>query len=194
MPVRSRPLVVGVGGTLADKSSSELAMRYTLKLARALGAETEVLTGDALVMPMYAPQRKLDDSKVDRLLAALRASDAIVLASPGYHGSVSGLLKNALDYIEGMRVDSRSYLAGRAVGCIACAAGWQTTGSTLATLRAIVHSLRGWPTPLGVCINTSVKVFSENGDCLDGAVAGQLAILAEEVVEFARTRQLTPAE
>jgi FMN reductase len=194
MSIPSRPLVVGIGGTLADKSSSELALRHSLGLMRALGATTELLTGHALVMPMYAPKREVGDPKINRFLAMLRASDGIVLASPGYHGSVSGLIKNALDYAEDMREDSRPYLAGRAVGCIACAAGWQTTGSTLATLRAIVHSLRGWPTPLGVCINTSAKVFSENGGCLDGTVAAQLAILAEEVVDFARTRQLAIAE
>lgn len=63
-----------------------------------------------------------------------------------HHGSVSGLIKNALDYIEDTTKEERVYLEGRTVGCIACAYGWQATGSTLNALRTIVHALRGWPT------------------------------------------------
>ena len=45
----------------------------------------------------------------------------VVIASPGYHGTVSGLVKNSLDYLEVLREDDRPYLDGRAVGVIAVA-------------------------------------------------------------------------
>ena len=72
----------------------------------------------------------------------------IIVASPAYHGGVSGLVKNALDYVEDLRDAKRPYLDGRAVGCIACAGGWQAAVATLTGLRSISHALRGWPTPL----------------------------------------------
>ena len=80
---------------------------------------------------------------------------------------------------------------GRAIGIIACAAGWQAASSTLQAMRAIVHALRGWPTPLGVAINTMGNVFDADGAATDKAVAGQLKILADQVVEFARMRELS---
>ncbi len=103
---------------------------------------------------------------------------------------ISGLVKNALDYCEDMRGDPRPYFEGRAIGCIACAAGWQAVGSTLAALRSVVHALRGWPTPLGVGINTAAtKVFDDTGRCVDEGVDRQLKIMAEQVIDFAHRRR-----
>ena len=120
----------------------------------------------------------------------MRAADGIVIASPGYHGTVSGLIKNALDYVEDMAKDARPYFEGRAVGLIAVAAGWQATGTTLATLRSIVHALRGWPTPMAITVNSQLSVFDAQGQVSDRALANQLDILAQQVVSFARMRAL----
>jgi FMN reductase len=107
----------------------------------------------------------------------------VIFASPGYHGGVSGLVKNAIDLLEDLRADERVYLDGMPVGCIVTAAGWQGCNTTLGALRSIVHALRGWPTPLGVTLNTAgVKLFDAQGQCLDAQVAASLKLLAEQVV------------
>ena len=41
-------------------------------------------------------------------------------------------MKNVLDYTEDLSSDTRVYFDGLAVGCIACAGGWQAAGQTLA--------------------------------------------------------------
>jgi hypothetical protein len=64
----------------------------------------------------------------------------------------------------------------------------QAMGSTLSSLRAIVHALRGWPTPFSAVVNSALKPFAADGTCRDPSVAQQLAFVAEQVVEFARTR------
>jgi FMN reductase len=71
---------------------------------------------------------------------------------------------------------------------IACAHGWQATGATLTALRSIVHALRGWPTPLGVAINTSESRFGEDNTPSNPVIAKQLAIMATQVVQFALQR------
>jgi FMN reductase len=129
-------------------------------------------------------------AQASALIDALRRADGIVIASPGYHGTVSGLIKNALDYVEDMAKDDRAYFEGRAVGLIAVAAGWQATGSTLATLRSITHALRGWPTPMAIAINSAQPVFADDGSIGDAALSTQLSILAGQVVEFARMKSL----
>jgi FMN reductase len=180
------PLIVGLGGTTRDNSSSEKALRLAIRAAARRGARVEMVTGADLELPMYAPERAARDPGAVRLVSLLREADGIILSSPGYHGSISGLLKNALDYIEDMRADERPYLHARAVGCIACAYGWQATGTTLVAMRSIVHALRGWPTPLGIAINTAETEFDDEGGCLNAEVARNLDILGEQVVGFAR--------
>ncbi|WP_324764094.1 NAD(P)H-dependent oxidoreductase (plasmid) [Sinorhizobium meliloti] len=179
------PLVVGLGGTTREGSSTELALRYALKEAEKAGAHTILFNGPSLMMPMYAPEVPHRTAEARELIAALRAADGIVIASPAYHGSISGLVKNALDYTEDMRNDAAAYLDGRAVGCITCAYGPQAAGTTLVALRSIVHALRGWPTPLGVGINSLTCRFSPNGGPSDGAVGDQLKIMATQVTQGA---------
>jgi FMN reductase len=185
----AKPLIVGLGGTGSATGSTERILREALNAAEIAGADTLFFDGKALDMPMYSYGGERTDPAL-ALIAALRRADGIIIASPGYHGTVSGLIKNALDYVEDMARDERVYFEGRAVGLIAVAAGWQATGSTLATLRSITHALRGWPTPMAVAINSAQPVFTENGAIADPGVANQINLLAGQVVEFARMRAL----
>lgn len=183
--ISRRPLVVGVGGTLRDESSSERALRHCLKAAEESGADTECYAGAALALPLFAPHSPARTPECVDFVDAIRRADGIVIATPGYHGSISGLIKNALDYTEDLREDERPYLEGRAVACVASAAGYQAAVSTLAAVRSIVHALRGWPTPLGVAINSQSTIFGADGRSSDAGVAAQLATTAQQVVRFA---------
>jgi FMN reductase len=187
------PLIVGIGGTTRSGSSSESALRLALAAARDEGARIEIVCGTDLVLPPFEPSDSARAAGAIRLVQLLRECDGVILSSPGYHGSMSGLIKNALDYTEDMRLDQRPYLEGRAVGSIVCAQGWQATDTTLVALRSLVHALRGWPTPLGVCINSSLKVFDGHGGaCADSDVQQQLDILGRQVVIFANRWKHTP--
>jgi FMN reductase len=183
--IQDRPLILGIGGTPRRGSSSERALAISLKAAEDKGARTILLSGAELLLPMYIPGQPPSDQAA-RLLAALRECQGIIISSPAYHGSISGLIKNALDYAEELRTDARAYLDGIPIGCIACAGGWQAVGQTLAALRTIAHSLRGWPTPFGAVLNTSVALFDVEGNCTDMAIKGQLETVGHQVIDFVR--------
>jgi NAD(P)H-dependent FMN reductase len=112
------------------------------------GAQVRLFTGADLDVPHYRPLPAERAEPVRRMLAAITEADGVLLVSPTYHGTVSGVLKNALDYFNDLDTAPRPFLDGRPVGCVAVAAGDQGATSTLATLRTITHALRGWPTPL----------------------------------------------
>jgi FMN reductase len=185
-----RPYIVGIGGTTRPGSSSEKALRYALSLAETQGADVELFDGGSINLPMYAPESPLRTEAAQELITALRRAQGVILSTPCYHGSVSGLVKNALDYTEDMARDAEPYLDGRAVGLIVCGHGWQSTGVVLSAFRSIVHALRGWPTPMGVAINTLVDRFDENGAGIAEQSERQMAIMVGQVLEFARLRSL----
>ncbi|MFI9365515.1 NADPH-dependent FMN reductase [Kitasatospora sp. NPDC053057] len=182
--------VVGVGGSSRPGSTAEQALRVVLDAAQRRGASVQLISGPALAMPLYDPRHGAITPQARRLLSAIAGADGLVLASPAYHGGISGLVKNALDHVEELREDTRPYFSERAVGCVAVAHGWQGAVATLAALRDVTHALRGWPTPLGAAINTSTARFSPAGACTDPHVQGQLEEIAAQVVEFATTRAL----
>jgi FMN reductase len=177
-----QPLVVGLGGTLRSKSSTERALRQCLSAVEQRGGRTLLFAGEDIDLPMYNPHDQSRTDKAAALVAALRDADAVVVGSPGYHGGVSGLVKNALDYIEDLRGDPRVYLDNTPWGCISCAYGWQAAVGTLGQLRVIGHALRAWPTPLGVAINSADPIWDEGGTLIDDAVSGQLDMLAVQLV------------
>ena len=173
--------IVAIGGTVNPASSTEQALRLAAASAGAEGAEISVFGGSYLAgLPHYggAVHTKADGAE---LVEAVRRADGILIAAPGYHGTVSGLVKNALDYLEDLSRDQRPYLDGRAVGLIATAFGDQATMSTLITMRAIVHALRGWPTPMGATIRTYRGLFSPDGECLDDRSRMQLELVGQQV-------------
>jgi FMN reductase len=179
-----RPFIVGIGGTTRPGSTTERALRLALDRAEAAGARTELIGGAALPVEPYDPARNGRSALALALVERVRAADGLIVATPSYHGSLSGLLKNALDYIEDLRLDARPYLDDRAVGCIVVAEGPQSMGSTLAALRSIVHALRGWPTPYAACIDASTPPFPAGGPT--AAVAEALDRVAVQVFDFAR--------
>lgn len=181
-----RPFIVGIGGTTRAASSTERALGFALRGAQAAGARTRLFDGPFLhTLPHYAPERRALTDAQRELIDAVRAADALVIATPGYHGGVSGLVKNALDTLEELRADERPYLDARAVGCIVTAYGWQAAGTVLTSLRAIVHALRGWPTPFGATVNTLETRFETAGSCSDSKVAAQLETVGAQAAEFA---------
>lgn len=186
------PLIVGIGGTAAPDSSTQTALVLALASAERAGVRTKLFGSATLAaLPHYLTPASRTSEQAREMLEYVRKADGFVIASPGYHGSISGLLKNAIDYLEETARDSRVYLDGLPVGLIATAYGWQAAGSTLATLRSIVHALRGWPTPLGAAINCSGGIF-KGGQCSDSRALAQLELVGQQVCEFARFRQTHP--
>lgn len=184
------PFIVGVGGTTSSPSSTERALGMTLARLSERGARVRLFGGAFLArLPLYTPKLDARTKEEAEFVDAVRAADGLVIASPGYHGSVSGLVKNALDLLEETARDPRVYLTGVPVGLIATAYGWQATGSTIAALRSIVHALRGWPTPLAAAVNSAASCFDDEGGVNDPAVATQLDLLAQQVLDFTALRR-----
>ena len=185
---RRKPLIIGVGGTLREDSTSERALRLALRAAAEMGGETQLFAGPSINLPPYDPSDARRGAHAKALVDALRAADGVIVASPGYHGSVSGLLKNAIDYAEDLRGDRRPYLSERAVGVIVCADGIQAMGSTLGALRSIAHALRAWPTPFAAVINSGAQPFGADGTRPGAEVAQSLRLVAAQVMEFAQMK------
>jgi FMN reductase len=176
------PHFVALGGTTRTESATGRLLAAALAMAEAKGARTTLLTGPAIAFPHFEPGSAEGHEGIEVFLEAIRTADAVIVGSPGYHGTLSGLVKTALDYVEQLRGDARPYLDGRPVGLIATAGGWQAAVSTLQALRTITHSLRGWPTPMGLAINTS-----EAGDAV-AACEAQMAMMVDQLFLFLENR------
>jgi FMN reductase len=112
--------ILAIGGSTRPGSSSEQALRVAGRGAEGAGAKVTYITGRDLMFPIYDTETPDRSDNAKKFLEAVAAADGLIISTPGYHGGMSGMIKNALDYIEDLREGPRVYLDGMAVGCICC--------------------------------------------------------------------------
>lgn len=180
--------VIGIGGTLRKGSTSLAALRRALTAAKEAGADTELLGLRDLNLPMYEPGRLLEEygPEVGRLIKTVRETDALLLSTAAYHGTLAGVTKNALDFLQFMARDEKPYLQDKVVGLIATAGGDLAGANAVGAMVHAAHALRGTVAPLTVAVPQAWKRANGDGDIIeDDGYGGRLDQLGRLVVEMA---------
>jgi len=89
--------ILGVASSMRESSYSTRVLKSALGKAEKRGAETKLLDLRELQLPMYHPEQN-SSPELDKVTEYVKWADAFVLASPDYHGSMSGVMKNFLDF------------------------------------------------------------------------------------------------
>jgi len=176
--------VVGLGGSLARISRSRAALRKVLDGAEATGVDTELLDLRELGLPMYNPDDDEPGESATRLIESCYAADGLVWSSPLYQGTISGALKNALDWLHLLGSREPSYLHDKVIGLISAAGGTQGL-QAINTMEFATRALRGWAVPYVVPVASAARVFDAEGRIQNQAVEFQLETLGREVVRVA---------
>jgi FMN reductase len=183
--------ILGLGGGMRATSRSLIALKEGLDLVAAEGAETRLISLFDLQLPMYRPDFDSPAAygpeaapAIEHLLESLRWADGMLWATPGYHGSMSGAVKNALDYVQVLSTDSPSFLYGKTIGMIATGAGAIAPVNAVTQLNQVAHGLRAQVVPLAVPI-TGVGRAIDEGKLVDPLFRQRIEMLAKELVLLA---------
>ncbi len=173
--------VVGISGSRRDGSYTRMAVELALKGAEEAGARTRLI--DLRDYDLAFCDGKENDNTlpedVFRLRQEVNQASGIVLGTPEYHGSFSGVLKNALDL---MGFDE---IAGKMIGLVGVSGGILGAGHALDSLRSIGRALHAWVIPEQVAIPEAYKVFDSSGNLLDENLANRVKNLGRQVARFA---------
>jgi FMN reductase len=189
-----KPLtIIGLGGTLRQRSRSRWALQYSLSVAKSEGVETQLLDLHQLQLPLFVPNKDLDDypEQVHTFVEAIRRADGMLWSTGAYHGTLAGATKNALDYIEFL--SDENYLEGVPIGLIAASGGQMAAVNAIDAMVHAAHALRAPVLPLKVPIGEASRAFSSTGELLDRKVERRLRMLAGLLVKTARQHRRTPA-
>jgi FMN reductase len=172
--------IVGLNGSLRPGSYSKQALKLALSYAERLGASVELLDLQVLQLPFCNGSDSYPGYlDVEHLKAAVRQADGLILATPEYHGSVSGVLKNALDLM------GFEELAGKVTAAISILGG-QSNSNALNDLRIITRWVHAWMIPEQVAIGQAWKAFDGEGNLTDPKLEERLAELAKSLVDTAQ--------
>lgn len=176
--------IVGIGGSLAATSNSLAALKIALAGAAESGAKTEVLDVGALDLPIYSPDENAVTDAVRKFCETVAEAEGMIWSSPLYHGTISGSLKNALDWLELLSPNKPPYLTDKVVGLI-CSAGGAQGLQAINTMEYVVRALRGWTVPLVIPISQAWQAFDRDGEARDEKIKEQLRTLGRETARVA---------
>ena len=166
--------VLGVSGSLRQQSKTALALRLLLDFAAKQGAEARMLDLRAVELPMYRPDQETPSEAQKDITADVEWADAFVLATPDYHGSMSGAMKNFLDY-------HWEELAGKVFGYIC--SSHEKGLTVMDQMRTVVRQCYGWSMPYGVAFDGRAD-FGAGGTLQNPRVEQRLKMMARDLVVY----------
>lgn len=167
--------VLGVGSSMRQGSYSTTALNMILDMAKGNEAETKLLDLRQTNLPMlYAA--KDDTHEIGQVTELVEWADAYILATPDYHGSMSGSLKNFLDYFW-------SEFAGKTFGYIV--ASHEKGLTVMDQMRTAVRQCYGWSIPYGISINPEDD-FNDKKEVINRKLLSRLDMLARDLVVYGK--------
>ncbi|HEY5311393.1 MAG TPA: NADPH-dependent FMN reductase [Pirellulales bacterium] len=165
--------LLGVSGSLREASFGAQALRLVLAAAAELGDPSRLLDLRQVALPLYNPDRPDDDPQLQEVNEAVGWADALVLASPDYHGSMSGAMKNFLDY-------HWEHFGGKLFGYVC--ASHEKGLTAMDQMRTAVRQCYGWSLPYGISVHGEVD-FDAQGTP-SRRLADRLRMLARDMTVY----------
>ncbi len=173
--------ILGIGGSIRADSTAMLALQIALAGTQEAGAHTRLIDLATFPLPLFGYTSEEREAIVT-LLDATRQARGFILASPTYHNTISGSLKNALDFMELLKDDHPPRLEGKVVGLVSVQGGTSGTGNnTLTTMLLASRAMRAWVAPSMVSVPGSREAFDEEGRARDPVINKRLQMLGVEV-------------
>lgn len=175
--------VIGLCGSLRADGFTRMALSIALAGAQEKGAAVELVdlrdhglpfcTGGTQDASQNAPG-------VQRLRQSVMEASGVILATPNYHGTLSGVVKNALDLM------SVQEFEGKVVGLVGVSGGRMGGANTLNTLRAIGRTLHAWVIPSEAWVYDAATAFAADGSLGDAAIEERLKDVGRKVARLTR--------
>jgi NAD(P)H-dependent FMN reductase len=166
--------LLGVNGSLRTNSTGLRALTAILESAKEFGAETRLLDLRDADLPMYNPDTK-PDSRVAKVLDHVTWAQAFVLSSPDYHGTMSGAMKNFLDY-------HWSEFSGKLFGYLA--ASHEKGLTVMEGMRVAVRQCYGWSLPYGLCIHGKHDLDPNTAEIINPALKSRIRLAGRDLVTY----------
>lgn len=137
--------ILAISGGVREKSRTARLSRISKKYFDQPNVQYSLFDLQKNPLPIFDQAEKhLQSKNVQLLLKLARESDGYVLISPEYHGSMSGAIKNSLDWMD--YLEDIDYFHGKVVGIMGGGGLLGNSGATIQLMMAI-RAMHGWLMP-----------------------------------------------
>ncbi|HET8794631.1 MAG TPA: NAD(P)H-dependent oxidoreductase [Nitrososphaeraceae archaeon] len=168
--------VLGVGSSMRKESFGTETLRIVLGKVKENGAETRLLNLFETPLPIYSSSLNSDNRLIRQVSDLVNWADAFILSTPDYHGSMSGSLKNFLDYFW-------SEFAGKTFGYIC--SSHEKGLTVMDQIRTAIRQCYGWSLPYGLSINSGID-FDDQRKIVNKQLIGRINSFARDLVVYGK--------
>lgn len=178
-PLAAETKILAFSGSIREDSLNKKLVLSAANIARQMGATVKIINLNEFEMPFYnadLESQRGQPENAKRLRQLMMQSDAIIIASPEYNGSLSGVLKNAIDWASRDEAGkpSRDAFKGKKFAIMSTSPGPGGGARGLEHLRSIIQDVGGEVVKQQVTVPDGFKAFDEQGNLKDPALREQL--------------------
>ena len=191
----SGPKILAFAGALRTQSWNKKLIRIGAAMARDAGAEVHLIDLRDYPMPFYDGDLEAADGlppKAHELKTMMLSSDAFLLSCPEYNSSISGVLKNTIDWISRPRPDEPNAFKGRIAGLLAASPGNLGGVRGLLTVRQVLTTLGVLVVPTQFALSQAPNAFAEDGTLKDERHRDAVKAVVTELVSVTSALRRTP--
>jgi chromate reductase, NAD(P)H dehydrogenase (quinone) len=178
-PLAAETKVLAFAGSTRADSYNKKLVAYAAEIARKSGAEVTFIDLKDYPMPNYDADLEKNEGmppNAKRLRDLMRRSKAIIIASPEYNGSVSAVLKNALDWTSRSEdgQSSREAYKGKKFAIMSASPGKGGGARGLVHLRAIIEDIGGEVLKKQTIVPQAYDAFNTKGELENASLKNDL--------------------
>lgn len=170
-------------GSIRDERKSDRIARYLMDRLSAYPNVRPVLLDLAVCqLPVFDSRWTQSESPDPSLVSfgeALSSSDGLILISPEYHGSYTGVLKNAMDHFW-------AEFKRKPMGVVATGSGKFGGINASTEMQQLILSVGGFPMPVKLIVPYIHKVLSASGTPLESFIEDDTSRFLDEFLWFAQ--------
>lgn len=178
-PLAAETKILAFAGSTRQDSSNKKLVIEASEIARKLGANVTFIDLKDYPIPFYDGDVELAQGmpeNVKKLRKLMIASNAMIIASPEYNGSVSAVLKNFIDWASRSEdgKPSREAFAGKKIAIMSSSPGQGGGARGLVHLRTILENIGGEVVSKQLTVPKSYQAFSAEGKLTDPVAKQEL--------------------
>lgn len=190
-PLSADVKVLAFAGSTREDSLNKKLVLEAAQMARDLDANVTVIDLKDFPLPLYdADYEKKEGmpNNAKRLRKLMIESQAIIIATPEYNGSIPALLKNVLDWTSRSEngQSSRDAFKGKKFAIMSASPGGGGGIRGLIHLRSIIDAIGGDVVAQQVAVSTAHNAFSKKGNLENEEVKKELK---EEIQQLLKNSQ-----
>jgi NAD(P)H-dependent FMN reductase len=182
--VTSSPKIIAFAGSLRQQSFNATLANIVAKAALYAGAEVEVVQLADFDIPLFNEdlEQQATPKGVQALKEKIAQADGLIVASPEYNGSISGVLKNALDWVSRTAPDHKPAFRDTTVALVSTSPGGLGGIRGLSHARDVFVGMGALVLSNQLAIGSAYQMFDQQGQLTDEGMQGRVEELAQTLV------------